>query len=203
MNARRCRRSKTGDDLQRVMEMLQDFVCDVLLVDEITLNRVAPFVKVENLVIAVGPSASHNLDELAREIKLIVDLTRVPVWQCKGAPCKDAPFPFPGKSAASSQSVNVDPQKPFGYGWRMRVLSQKIEDFCRNTPVSALIIESALHLLSGSEYCGIQRFMQYLRKVGIDLYTQKADSALRTHDQSGLYPVPLKKGTEQWSTLCG
>lgn len=186
---------KTGDDLQKVMGMLQDFACDVLLVDG-ALNRVAPFVKVENLVIAVGPSANHNLDELAQEIKLIVDLTRVPVWQCKGAPCKGAPFRFPGKSAAGSQSVNVDPQKKaiWVHGpVYARTLHTKIEDFCRNTPVSALIIESALHLLSGSEYRDIQRFMQYLRKTGLDLYTQK-QIRLSGLTINPAYPVPVKNG---------
>ncbi|MDY0092903.1 MAG: hypothetical protein RBT80_09420 [Candidatus Vecturithrix sp.] len=190
---------KTGDDLQRVMEMLQDFACDVLLVDG-ALNRVAPFVKVENLVIAVGPSANHNLDELAQEIKLIVDLTRLPVWQCKGAPCKGAPFPFPGKSAAGSQSVNVDPQKKaiWVHGpVYARTLHTKIEDFCRNTPVSALIIESALHLLSGSEYRDIQRFMQYLRKAGLELYTQK-QIRLSGLTINPAYPVPLKKGLNDY-----
>ncbi|GAK55342.1 hypothetical protein U27_02174 [Candidatus Vecturithrix granuli] len=181
---------KTGDDLQRVMGMLQDFACDVLLVDG-ALNRVAPFAKVENLVIAVGPAANHDLDELAREIKLIVDLTRLTVWQCKGDP-----FPFSGKSAAGSQGVDVDPQN--NAVWvhgpvYATTLQKKIAEFRQSTPVSALIIASALHLLSGSEYREIQRFMQHLRQASIDLFVQKQIRLLGLTINPA-YPAPVKKG---------
>lgn len=176
---------KTGDDLQKVMGMLQDFACDVLLVDG-ALNRVAPFVKVENLVIAVGPAANHNLDELAGEVKLMIDLTRLPVW----------PVAFPMKSAAGSHGVHVDPQHKAVWVHGpvyANTLHKKIADFCRNTPVSALIIESVLHLLSGSEPREIQRFVHNLRKDDIDLYVQKQIRLLGLTINPA-YPVPVKKG---------
>jgi hypothetical protein len=96
--------------------------------------------------------------------------------------------------------VNVDPQKKaiWVHGpVYARTLHTKIEDFCRNTPVSALIIESALHLLSGSEYRDIQRFMQYLRKAGLELYTQK-QIRLSGLTINPAYPVPLKKGLNDY-----
>ena len=180
---------KTGDDLQKVIDMLQDFACDVLLVDG-ALNRVAPFVKVENLVVAVGPAANHHLDELAQEIKLLVDLTRLPI----------CPSPVPATGRAESNGVEFDPQT--GTIWvngpvYTNTIQNSLKKFSRNTPVTSLIIPSVLHLLSGSGFREIQRFMSYADKAGLAIFVRKQIRLLGLTINPA-YPVPLKKGLNDY-----
>lgn len=177
---------KTGDDLQKVIDLLlQDFDCDVLLVDG-ALNRVAPFVKIENLVIAVGPAANHDLDELAQDIKLLVDLTRLPVW----------PSLVPAGNGSEANGVEFDPQT--GTVWAhgpvyTKTLHNTLKSFSRKNPVSSLILPSVLHLLSGSSFREIQRFMNYADEAGLAIFVKKHIRLLGLTINPA-YPVPLKKG---------
>ncbi|MDR1194527.1 MAG: hypothetical protein LBK98_10270 [Peptococcaceae bacterium] len=67
-------------DIRRVRLMLEEMGCDLILVDG-ALNRVAPMVEADGIVLATGASRERDIALLARETAGIGVVYDLPVWE--------------------------------------------------------------------------------------------------------------------------
>ncbi|KJS85300.1 MAG: hypothetical protein JM58_08970 [Peptococcaceae bacterium BICA1-8] len=66
-------------ELRRVLPLLQQYGANFIIVDG-ALNRIAPMVEVDSLIIATGAAKTPNITELAWETKHLVEILQFPVF---------------------------------------------------------------------------------------------------------------------------
>ncbi|MCR4442397.1 MAG: hypothetical protein QHH10_09650 [Peptococcaceae bacterium] len=74
-----------GSELKMVNETLSEHGCRLILVDG-ALNRMAPMVETDGLILATGAARTSNIQELAGETRSLAKILSLPFWQRPGVP---------------------------------------------------------------------------------------------------------------------
>ncbi len=73
-----------SSEIRRANEMLEEVGCDLILVDG-ALNRIAPMVETDGIIMATGASRKADIELLAQETANISRIYELPVYQPAGA----------------------------------------------------------------------------------------------------------------------
>jgi len=158
-------------ELRRIISLLQHYGANFIIVDG-ALNRIAPMVEVDIIIIATGAAKTPNITELAWETESLVEILQYPIFSITENMIKMASV-LDIRAAQRLAAVLLNNQEVVIDGV---VSSQGLEYLIKKgqgLKGKRLILPDAIKLLVCGEVRNIYKLLSRLKELGLEIGVKK------------------------------